>query len=195
MCLLKPISTRADGASKEEKTRVESINSRLVDYNRWLTFVPRTAPGKQVREAAGGVQESVHELNSLIAKMMMQVDQKIADLQDKTELFIEAVQDGGSWQANGDLLGEIIRSNRFESEHSKLMISTSCRPSLRRTRQHLEQAPSAHYRRIRTPNLRDDRISFATTRGLLLIRCAADPISGQSAPTRPGGRAVSQWCP
>lgn len=106
MTLLKPISTRADGASKEEKTRVEQINQRLTDYNRWLTFVPKSAPGRQVRAAAGGVQESVHELNSLIARMMMQVDQKIADLQDKTELFIEAVQDGGSWQANGDLLGE-----------------------------------------------------------------------------------------
>jgi hypothetical protein len=91
MVLLEPIATRADGASKEEKSRVEKINDQLVRYNRWLTFVG--TPGNGVRSTATDLQLSVHELNAQIANMMLQVDQKIAQLQDTTEAFVEAVSE------------------------------------------------------------------------------------------------------
>ena len=105
MVLLQPISTRSDGASKDEKTRVDKINERLDTYNRWLAFVPDSRPGRSVRTAAQEMQQSVHDLNEMIASMMIKVDQKIADLADRTEGFVAAVQDGGTWQTRGDLLG------------------------------------------------------------------------------------------
>lgn len=105
MVLLQPISTRAEGSSKAEKSRKETINERLETYNRWLAFVPPGKPGRGVRNAAMELQQSVHDLNTTIADLMIQVDRKIADLQDRTADFVVAVQDGGTWQTEGDLLG------------------------------------------------------------------------------------------
>lgn len=105
MVLLHPISTRADGQSKEEKTRVVSVNDQLEKYNRWLAFTQPSRPGKNVRSTATDLQLAVHELNALIASMMIKVDQKIADIQGSTEDFVQAVVNEGAWQTNGDLLG------------------------------------------------------------------------------------------
>jgi hypothetical protein len=106
MVLLQPIATKSDALIKEEKTRCETANEALVKYNRWLAFVQPSKPGKNVRGAAMELQNSVHELNSFISGMMLQIDQKLANLQDQTESFVEAVQEEGGWQTTGDLLGE-----------------------------------------------------------------------------------------
>ncbi|KAK5175187.1 uncharacterized protein LTR77_000324 [Saxophila tyrrhenica] len=104
MVLLHPISTRSDGVSKEEKTRVVMVNEQLEKYNRWLPFIQSSKPGRNVRNAGTDLQVAVHDLNALVAGMMIKIDQRIADVQEAAEDFVEAVRQDGGWQTNGDLL-------------------------------------------------------------------------------------------
>lgn len=113
MVLFKPIATPCDDRDdfKEpflsEKSRAVTISQHLDRYNRWLAFADTSAAGKNVRSTALDLQETVHDLNSTISRMMREIDRKILELHDRTDAFVEAVQEGDLWQSKGDLLGKI----------------------------------------------------------------------------------------
>lgn len=107
MVLLKPMQTlytMKNGPGVQETTRVESVNEQLLKYNRWLSLVKASNPDKAVRTAATDLQRSVHEVNSYIATILMEVDQKILDLQEHTENFVNAVKKADSKQLTRDIL-------------------------------------------------------------------------------------------
>lgn len=114
MVLFKPIVTPCDDRDdfKEplsaEKTRIATISQHLDRYNRWLAFADASSSSKRMRSAALDMQQTVHDINSTISKMMMEIDRKVLELHDKTDAFVEAVQEGESWQSNGRLLGENV---------------------------------------------------------------------------------------
>ena len=125
MVLLKPIATPCDDRddfrepSLMEKTRTATISQHLDRYNRWLAFAETSSSGKKVRSTAMDMQQAVHDLNSTIANMMMEIDRKILSLQDNTDAFVEAVQEGELWRSNGNLLGKAVLHPFYlrESDH------------------------------------------------------------------------------
>lgn len=81
MVLLQEIATPCEFShSKTERSRTTSINEQLDRYNRWLPFAQSSVPGKDVRSAALDLQQSIHEMNSFVAKMMIKFDKKIVEL-------------------------------------------------------------------------------------------------------------------
>jgi hypothetical protein len=114
MVLLKPIATPCEDRDdfKEpvlavEKTRTATISQHLDRYNRWLAFADASASDKKTRSTALELQETVHDINDTIGRMMMEIDRKILELHDRTDAFVEAVQEGDLWRSNGNILGKI----------------------------------------------------------------------------------------
>ena len=81
MVLLQEIATPSDvGHSRVERIRSTSVNEQLERYNRWLPFVKLSNPGAKVRSTAMELQQTVHEINSMVAEMMIKFDRKIIEL-------------------------------------------------------------------------------------------------------------------
>ena len=112
MVLFKPITIPCDDRDyyrdlgSMERTRMANIGKELERYNRWLEFAERSSSETKIRSTAVDLQRSVRDINLTISNMMLEIDQKILTLQDHTNAFIEAVQDGNLWQKTGSLLGE-----------------------------------------------------------------------------------------
>ncbi|KAK3704171.1 hypothetical protein LTR37_014011 [Vermiconidia calcicola] len=106
MVLFKPMTSSSTEpcVPGEESSRTASVREIFEKYNRWLALVKMARSMKEVRATAMDLQQSVHELNTFFAEMMMQVDREILDLQDKTEAFVESIQQSDEWQTDGDLL-------------------------------------------------------------------------------------------
>ena len=80
MVLLKPIATPCEDRDdfKEpvlavEKTRTATISQHLDRYNRWLAFADASASDKKTRSTALELQETVHDINSTIGRIIIYI--------------------------------------------------------------------------------------------------------------------------
>jgi hypothetical protein len=110
MVLFKPIATPLDQRDNlrepmyMETSRMANISNELDRYNRWLAFAESSSSERKIRSAAVDLQRIVQDINITISNMMIEVDQKILTLQDQTDAFVEAVQEGQLWRSKGTLL-------------------------------------------------------------------------------------------
>jgi hypothetical protein len=106
MVLLKPVNTDNDAYIPNGQMRYKILNEQLEQYNRWLRFVNPSRPGREVRNAGKLMQRSIHDLNAIVANMVLELDSKLGEIQDHTAAFIDTIKAGGYWEKDGDLLGK-----------------------------------------------------------------------------------------